>query len=106
SSISLHRTSSLSPQKFYHSSVRQIRPFPLGDVPGVGNAYEGGAFDRSVKLFAGRKGKDLILFAPQDERRMADVPDPFCKAALPQGQRAADGHERRNHAGPLPVTVG
>ena len=37
---------------------------------------------------------------------MPDLPDPFCKAALPQGQGVADGHERRDHAGPLSVAVG
>ena len=97
----------LPPQKFYHSSVRQIRSFPLGNVPGVGNAHEGGAFDRSLEIFAGRKGKDPILFAPQNECRMAGSPPIRLQSRFPTVAaypgRVMSG---RNQSGPLPVAVG
>jgi hypothetical protein len=71
-------------KKIQQKEIDDIGPLPHGDVTGVGNEAESRACYGTVEFLTYRRGKHRILLAPENQRRVLNLADAFCKSIFPQ----------------------
>ena len=81
-------------KEFQQKRIHDIGPLPHGNVAGVGDKAESRSRDGAVKFLSHRRAKYRILLAPENQRRVPNFAEPFCKAVFPQ-REVADGGPKR-----------
>lgn len=81
-------------EKFCQKRINDVRPLPHGNVAGIRNQRKLRAPYGPVELLAYGRRENLIVGAPQNQRRLPDLADSLCEAAFPQGQ-ILDGRPKR-----------
>ena len=71
-------------KKIQQKEIDHIGLLPHGDVTGVGNEAESRAHYGTVKFLTHQRRKHRILFAPENQRRVLNLADAFCKSIFPQ----------------------
>ena len=71
-------------KKIQQKEIDDIGPLPHGDVTGVGNEAELRARYGAVKFLTYQRRKHRIFLSPENQRRVLNLADAFCKPVFPQ----------------------